>query len=409
MMLKGRARGGAQACAAHLLNAADNEHVDVFELRGFASDTLPGALNEVYAISRGTRCKQFLYSLSLSPPPSEDVSVADFVEAIELTEQRLGLAGQSRAIVFHEKKGRRHAHCVWSRINVAEMKAIQLSFDGRRLKALSRDLFLQHGWQMPPGLTDRRNRNPKNFSHAEWQQARRVGADPRHIKTAIAEAWAISDSKTAFVQALDERGFVLARGDRRGFVAVDIQGEVHSIPRKAGVKTKQVRERLGDEADLPGVDQARAEIAGAMLDNIERFRGELDQGSETAAADFERRRSELVRRQRTERQSLKETQERRQIIEAKARQKRFQGGVKGLWGRIRGEHSRVRKQNELEAAVAAKRDTAEHDVLIAKHLSQRRHLNIFLLKERRDYGRKRLRLERGARRYTEMTGPSYES
>jgi hypothetical protein len=40
-----------------------------------------------------------------------------FEAAIDMAEQRLGLDGHPRAIVFHEKEGRRHAHAVWSRID----------------------------------------------------------------------------------------------------------------------------------------------------------------------------------------------------------------------------------------------------------------------------------------------------
>ena len=40
------------------------------------------ALQEVAAISKGTSCRQFLFSLSLNPPGAEDVSVATFFDAI---------------------------------------------------------------------------------------------------------------------------------------------------------------------------------------------------------------------------------------------------------------------------------------------------------------------------------------
>ena len=52
----------------HLLNTEDNEHVEVHEVRGFVADTLPEALQEAQAISLATKCRQFLFSLSLSPP-----------------------------------------------------------------------------------------------------------------------------------------------------------------------------------------------------------------------------------------------------------------------------------------------------------------------------------------------------
>ncbi|MEM7172165.1 MAG: hypothetical protein AAF530_18485 [Pseudomonadota bacterium] len=55
---------------------------------------------------------------------------------------------------------------------------------------------------------------------------------PRTIKTAFVDAWAISDSAAGFSYALQERGYKLARGDRRDFVAVDLHGEVYSVPRR---------------------------------------------------------------------------------------------------------------------------------------------------------------------------------
>lgn len=144
MILKGNSRGGAKNLALHLMKD-ENEHVDLHDIRGFTSDNLMGALNEAYAVSRGTRCKQFLYSLSLSPPPKENVGTADFEAAIERVEEKLGLSGQPRAIVFHEKEGRRHAHAVWSRIDTDEMKAVQMSYDHKKLNAISRELYIECG------------------------------------------------------------------------------------------------------------------------------------------------------------------------------------------------------------------------------------------------------------------------
>ena len=77
MILHGNQRGGAENLALHLLRA-ENEHVEVHELRGFVSNNLVSALGEAYAVSRGTRAKKFLFSLSLNPPPAENVSTQAF-------------------------------------------------------------------------------------------------------------------------------------------------------------------------------------------------------------------------------------------------------------------------------------------------------------------------------------------
>jgi hypothetical protein len=173
MILIGNQRGGAKDLALHLLKQ-ENEHVEVHEVRGFASHNLMAARNEAYAISRATRYKQFLFSLSLNPPKSENVSTETFKQAIDRAEEKLGLNDQPRAIVFHEKNGRRHCHAVWSRIKLDEMKGVQLSFSKRRLIDLSRELFLEHGWTMPEGLKHSHARDPRNF---RW----RNGSRPRRL------------------------------------------------------------------------------------------------------------------------------------------------------------------------------------------------------------------------------------
>jgi Ti-type conjugative transfer relaxase TraA len=254
MILNGNQRGYAKELALHLMNE-ENEVVSLHELRGFLSPDLMGALNEAYAISRGTRCQQFLYSLSLNPPHEAEVSIEEFEATIERAEKQLGLDGQPRAIVFHEKNGRRHCHVVWSRIDIEKMKAIQMSHDREKLTSLSRELFLEYGWDMPRGLKERGARDPLNYDHAQYQQANRVGKDPAQIKADIQAAWNASDSRKALEHALSERGYYLAQGDRRGFVVVDEHGEIYSLPKQLpkGINTKQVRELVGDEKDLPKV------------------------------------------------------------------------------------------------------------------------------------------------------------
>ncbi len=214
MILKASQRGGAADLAVHLMRADENEHVEIHELRGFASETLKDAFKETDAISRATQCHQYLFSLSLSPPEREHVPIETFQDAIDRIEARLGLTGQPRAVVFHEKEGRRHAHCVWSRIDAQTLTAKPLPFFKNKLMEVSRDLYLEHGWAMPRGIAEKGNRNPTNFTLAEWQQAKRQGIDPRWIKTTLQQCWKTSDNAAALARAVEERGFILAKGDK---------------------------------------------------------------------------------------------------------------------------------------------------------------------------------------------------
>ncbi len=48
----------------------------------------------------------------------------------------------------------------------------------------------------------------------------------------------------AFATALEERGFYLAQGDDRPFVAIDYLGKIHSLTRSINVNTKELQARL---------------------------------------------------------------------------------------------------------------------------------------------------------------------
>lgn len=79
MILKGNQRASGRELALHLLNVEDNEHAVVHELRGFLSSDLIEAFKETEAISLGTKCQQYLFSLSLNPPKSAKVTVGKVV------------------------------------------------------------------------------------------------------------------------------------------------------------------------------------------------------------------------------------------------------------------------------------------------------------------------------------------
>ena len=385
MILVGNQRGGAYDLANHLMKD-ENEHVTVHELRGFVADDLNGALQEAYAVSRATKCRQYLFSLSLNPPPDVEVPTQDFEAAIDRIESKLGLNGQPRAVIFHEKEGadgmmRRHAHAVWSRIDAVEMKAKQLSYDRNKMQEVARDLYLEHGWKMPDGLSKSGNADPRNFTLEQWQQAKRNNKDPRDIKTALQDSWAISDSKVAFTHALEERGYRLARGDKRGFLAVDTNGKPYSLSRWSDVKPKDLKARLGDEAKLPSLEQTKATIADDMGKLMDRFDVELEEKERLRKEALQKEKQALVAKQREQRAIQKQMLEARQQGEALKRQAKFRTGFKGAWDKMRGEHKRIQRQNEMDALQALRRDRAAKDELIFRHLEQRKKLGLHAKQE----------------------------
>lgn len=381
MILVASQRGGGADLARHLMKA-ENEHVELHDLRGFVADDLGSAFKEAYAISKGTRCRQFLFSLSLNPPEQENVPVEVFDDAVERIEAKMGLTDQPRAIVFHEKQGRRHAHVVWSRIDPETMTAINLPHFKRKLMDVARDLYLEHDWKMPRGLIDKTERDPLTFGQGEWQQALRAKRDLKALKAMFRQCWAASDSRGAFAAALSERGFYLAKGDRRGHVAVDWQGEVYAISHWTGMKAKDMRSRLGDPSDLPSVEETLADVRQKLQGRLEGFRSAEMARAERQTRDLTLRRTAMVQRHRSDRDALRQKQETRQTMEANARAARLPRGLRGLWFRVTGKYRTLVEKNETALADCMARDRAERQQVIERQLKERRRLQHVILEEK---------------------------
>jgi hypothetical protein len=370
LILIGNQRGNAKELAIHLLKE-ENERVEVHQVRGFVSEHLNEVFQESYAISRATQCKQHLYSLSLNPPKNEKPTIQDFECAINQVEKQLGLIGQPRVIVFHEKRGfdgelRKHAHAVWCRIDTEKMKAIHLPFTYKKLREVSRSLFVEHNWRMPDGLIDSKNRNPHNYSLAEWQQAKRAGKNAKELKALFQDCWSCSDSKTALKNALWEQGFVLAKG-KRGHVAVDYQGEVYPLSRWTGLKAKQVRERIGEANGLPSVEQAHALASKIISDRLKVLKKQEKQVAAAKQKLFREQRNKLQTKHAYDRTQLCENQNARQLDEEAERARRVRKGLFGLWDRVTGKRKQIVLENAKEADTRQISDQIEKEDLNSKH------------------------------------------
>lgn len=403
MILKASQRAGGQDLAIHLMRTDDNEHVRLHELRGFASDNLKDAFKETEAISRGTNCRQYLFSLSLSPPPDATVSIETFELTIDRIENRLGLQDQPRATVFHTKDGRTHAHCVWSRIDAETMTAKQMSFFKSKLMGISRDLYLEHGWKMPRGLENSAERNPTNFSLAEWQQAKRQNLDPRWLKQAVQDCWKQADDRKAFEHALQDRGFLLAKGDKRGFVVLDHGGEVWSLPRLIDVKTKDVRARLGDGDNLSSVEDTRKEIGQRMTPAIRRHVQESRDLFTSRSVHLGKHKEEMTRDHRSARAEQNTQQKAQWDRETLARSARLPRGLRGLWHRLTGHYQDVRRQNETQAQRSAMRQAEERQALIDKQREERAVLQERFKALRKEQAEQLLELRKDIGRFLKFT------
>lgn len=264
MVIKGKSVAGANRLAQHLERTDTNERADVIELRDVAAGDLQGALRELEAVASGCpNCKKPFYHASINTRADERLTPEQRMQAIDRLEKDLGLTGQPRAVVVHEKEGREHCHIVWSRIDLDKMRTISDSHNFRKHEIVARDLEREFGHARVQGAhveRDGQARPERTPSHKEHQQAARTGVSPKQAKEHITALWHSTDNGRAFAEALTDSGWLLARGDRRDFVAVDPKGGTHSLSRRIeGATAKDVRARLADldPRGLPSVAEAK--------------------------------------------------------------------------------------------------------------------------------------------------------
>ncbi|MGO8868136.1 MAG: relaxase/mobilization nuclease domain-containing protein [Alphaproteobacteria bacterium] len=271
MIIKGKSRTGPEVLGPYLENAEKNERVNVLEIKGTVAEDLIGALIEMDAYAEGTRCEKPLYHGIISPEPPYRLTREQCMEAVDALEAKLGLEGHARAVVMHEKQGREHFHVVWSRIDLENMRAVSDSHNYRKHEEVARDLERRFGHPRVQGAHAERDgveRPDRTPSRAELRQEERTGISGKDVKLEVTAAFRVSDGPEAFRAALEERGYVLAKGDRRDFVIVDHAGGVHSLARRIdGMKAAELREfmaPLGRDS-LPTIEQAKE----AQLDRVQ--------------------------------------------------------------------------------------------------------------------------------------------
>lgn len=227
MVIKGRSRSNGPQLADYLLQNRENDRAHVLEVRGTAQpDNLRQSLFEMSVSSELTkRGKLGLYHAQVNPAIGEDrpMTPEDWLMAADILERNLGLDGQKRAIVLHEKNGRLHGHIVWERYDDATGK---LRSDGKNFK--------QHD--------QARAEIEQQLGHERTPQ--RAQREPTHEER-LNQLWQEHPDGRQFVEAAQTAGYSVAQGNaRRPFRVVTPDGQSLDLIRQLDANTKEVRARL---------------------------------------------------------------------------------------------------------------------------------------------------------------------
>jgi hypothetical protein len=193
--------------------------------------------------------------------------------AVEILAEERGLTGQPYFVVEHDKKGWKHWHVVWSRIDAENMRLIPDSFDAKICHAANSKIASELGLEkiVSPFDKDREGPRPPRAPQSwEMYRALKTGIDPRDITAEVTELFKQSQNGKEFQAALEAHGYELATG-RRGLLILDSAGKEHSLAQRIeGVKTAELNAfmRDVDRTALPTVEQAKEQYQQRKIDAL---------------------------------------------------------------------------------------------------------------------------------------------
>ena len=259
MIIKGNPAGSVGFWSKHLLRDDTNEKAEVREIKGLSATDLPGALREMQAVASGSRSKgNFMYQANINPLAHEHLTPEQWKEAVDTLERNLGLEGHQRVVIEHVKEGRQHYHVVWNRVDIETMKVADMGGNYRIHTATARELEVR--FDLRPTPTPSPEDRTRRDELWEKRAAERSGIDIKAMREEVTKVWNATTSGAEFKTAIEKRGYILAKGDRRDFCLVDRAGDAHSLARRLdGPKAADVRERMVNisREDLPTVQEAR--------------------------------------------------------------------------------------------------------------------------------------------------------
>lgn len=250
-------------------------------------------------------------------------------------------------------------------------------------------MYAELGIEAPPGILNPLKADPLNYDPPTWQQAKRLGEDPRDLKAVIQQAWSVSDDRASFERALEHHALYLARGDRRGFVVVHHSGEAMSLTRYAGLKKGEIESRVGKPTELQTLDQVRGVLQKRMTSTVENRLANLKHRHAREMRPLRERAATMKAKHQAERLALRTSHAERQQREELGRANRLRKGVMGLWDRLSGKRGKVSEVNATEARAGRVRDRDERQALIDRQKQNREELQagIVQLRERHQHDR----------------------
>lgn len=193
-----------------------------------------------------------VYSFSLAWHPHQNPDQETMLEAVIHTLGLLDLDDHEAVVVAHNDRDHPHVHVICNLVHPETGKTTVQSYDRLIMSAWAEE------YEKNEGEIRCEQRVINNEKRRQGASLTKQFGLIKHREKKLQLAYEIqklyerSDGAKAFQSALEHKGYTLAQGDRRGYVLVDRNGDIHSLSRQLkGQRAKDLKAQLGHLKDLP--------------------------------------------------------------------------------------------------------------------------------------------------------------
>ncbi len=320
-----------------------------------------------------------VYAYSLAWAIGENPKQAEQEQCALETLKALGLKDHQALIVAHDDTDHKHIHVLANLVHPEKGTIASVHNDALTLSEWAEDYELKRGVVHCPARI-------KNNDLREQGEYVKHKPDKAYVSDSVQALYSASGNGAQFRDALEDIGYQLGRGDRRGFIIMDDGGGVHSLSRQLkGQRAKDIKAFMSDldlsalptaleleqalieppEEDSEAVSIDDAAIEAVFLERSQEKREALLQALDDRFADQE--------------QTIREEQELQNAVVSSS-------GLKGIWNMVTGrsKHARAclaalrsqmrRIQAKRRAAVVAfEKNEEDHHKALKMALKQKEH------------------------------------
>ncbi len=165
----------------------------------------------------GRKLEKPVFAFSLAWHPEQSPTKEHMLETARNAIAVLGLTEHESVIVSHSDEPQKHLHVIVNRVH----PITGLAGDTRNSKRKLSDFALQYEREDGKIYCEQREINSKE---------REAGKPTRYADPHLKDAWAKATTGHGFLEELQSKGYVLARGNKR-LVVIDPHGKAHNPTR----------------------------------------------------------------------------------------------------------------------------------------------------------------------------------